>query len=221
MPRAVVARPSPRCPACRLPPRWCICAAHRPLALPLAVDVLMHYCEQYRPSSTGHLVKRLLPDTSLFIGGGGRALERDRIVRPGRELWILHPQGELPPADATPQTTQVLLIDGSWKQASDLLRDLAGWGRTVRLPMSGESRFQLRAQQADHQFSTIESLLFLLVRFDLLEAHAELRRQFELHVFAGLLSRGRRAEARRYLADSPAQEAYPELITRLDPSRPV
>ncbi|HLP01270.1 MAG TPA: tRNA-uridine aminocarboxypropyltransferase [Opitutaceae bacterium] len=219
MPRAVVARPSPRCPACRLPPRWCICAAHRPVAVPLAVDVLMHYCEQHRPSSTGHLVKRLLPDTGLFIGGGGRPLDRGAIVRPGRELWILHPQGELPPADARPETTQILLIDGSWKQASDLLRALAGWGRTVRLPMSGESRFHLRTQQADHQFSTIEALLFLLARFELTTAHDEIRRQFELHVFAGLLARGKQADARRYLAASPAREAFPELIARLDPRR--
>lgn len=179
----------------------------------------MHYCEQHRPSSTGHLVKRLLPDTGLFIGGGGRPLDRATIARPGRELWILHPQGELPPEDARPETTQILLIDGSWKQASDLLRTLVGWGRTVRLPMSGESRFHLRTQQGDHQFSTIEALLFLLARFELTAAHDEIRRQFELHVFAGLLARGKRADARNYLETSPARDAFPELIARLDPRR--
>jgi DTW domain-containing protein YfiP len=219
MPRAVVARPSPRCPACRLPLRWCICTAYRPVALPLGVDVLMHYCEQHRPSSTGHLVKRLVPATRLFLGGGGRPADRAAIAQPGRELWILHPQGEPPPVDATPERTQVLLIDGSWKQASDLLRPLCGWGRIVRLPMAGESRFQLRAQQGEHQFSTIEALLFLLARFGLAEAHEAIRLQFELHVFAGLLARGKRAEARAYVACSPVQKAFPELVARLDPHR--
>ncbi len=217
MSRAVCARPSPRCPACRLPPRWCVCAAQQTIAPPLAVDVLMHYCEVYKPSSTGHLIKRLLPDSRLFIGGGGRPLDRGQIARPDRDLWILHPAGELPPPGASAANTQVLLIDGSWKQASDLLRSLTGWGRTVRLPMSGTSRFHLRAQQSDHQFSTVEALLFLFDWFGLDAAHTALRDQFELHVFAGLLSRGKQVDARRYLAESPARAAFPELVARLDP----
>lgn len=181
----------------------------------------MHYCEVHRPSSTGHLIKRLLPESRLMIGGGGRPLDRAALVRPDRELWLLHPQGQLPPADAKPESVQVLLIDGSWKQASDLLRSIKGWGRSVRLPMSGTSRFQLRTQQGDNQFSTVEALLFLLAGFGLDTAHTTLRRQFELHVFAGLLARGKQADARRFLADSPAREAFPELIARLDPPAPV
>ena len=219
MPRCVTAHPSPRCPACRLPARWCICEAYRPAACPLAVDVLMHYCEVHRPSSTGHLIKRLLPAAGLHIGGGGRPLDRAAIVRPGRELWILHPHGEPPPDDARAEQVQVLLIDGSWKQASDLLRSLGGWGRTVSLPMSGASRFHLRAQQSDHQFSTIEALLFLLARFGLAEVHAQLTLQFELHVYAGLLARGKFPEARQYLLDSPVRAALPDLVGKLDPGR--
>lgn len=177
----------------------------------------MHYCEVHRPSSTGHLIRRLLPEARLYIGGGGRPLDRAALLRPDRELWILHPQGELPPPDARPEAVQALLIDGSWKQASDLLRSITGWGRTVRLPMSGTSRFRLRTQQADHQFSTVEALLFLLEAFGLGPAHHTLRLQFELHVFAGLLARGKQAEARRFLTDSPARDAFPDIIARLDP----
>ncbi len=221
MSRAVIARPCPRCPACRLPPRWCICAAHRALTSPLAVDLLMHYCEVHRPSSTGHLVHRLLPDSRLLIGGGGRPLDRATLDRPGRELWVLHPQGQLPPANVPPVSVQVLLIDGSWKQASDLLRTIKGWGRTVRLPMSGTSRFHLRTQQGDGQFSTIEALLFLLGHFGLESVQKEMGLQFELHVFAGLLARGKQLDARRYLAGSPLREAFPELVARLDPPPPV
>lgn len=181
----------------------------------------MHYCEVHRPSSTGHLIKRLLPATGLHIGGGGRPLDRNAIARAGRELWILHPQGKPPPADATPENVQVLLIDGSWKQASDLLRGINSWGRTVRLPMTGTSRFQLRTQQSDHQFSTIEALLFLLASFGLAAVHDQLRLQLELHVFAGLLARGKQADARRFLAESPARDAFPDLVARLDPPRPA
>ena len=107
----------------------------------------MHYCELHRPSSTGKLIQRLVPASGCFVAGGGRPLDRGTVVRPGRELWILHPHGELPPTGATPEGTQVLLIDGSWKQASDLLRSVSSWGRMVRLPMSGSSRFLLRTKQ--------------------------------------------------------------------------
>jgi len=219
MPRCVTAHPSLRCPACRLPPRWCICEAYQPVACPLGIDVLMHYCEVHRPSSTGHLIHRLVPASGCFIGGGGRPVDRAEVLRPGRELWILHPQGEPPPAGAAPEGTQVLLIDGSWKQASDLLRTISGWGRTVRLPMAGASRFLLRAQQSDVQFSTIEALLFLLDSFGLTDAHARLNLQFELHVYANLLARGKRAEARQFLVNSPVRTAFPGLVTKLDPGR--
>jgi len=211
--------PYARCPACRLPRRWCICDAYRPEVCPLGIDVLMHYCEVHRPSSTGALINRLVPESRCFVAGGGRPIDRAAVQRPDRELWILHPQGEPPPSSAVPENTQVLLIDGSWKQASDLLRSLAGWGRTVRLPLSGASRFRLRTQQGDNQFSTIEALLFLLDSFGLHEAHAQLDLQFELHVYAGLLARGKRAEARQYLVDSPVRSALPELVARLDPGR--
>ncbi len=176
----------------------------------------MHYCEVHRPSSTGHLIKRLLPATGLYIGGGGRVLDRATIARPNRELWILHPQGKPPPADVAPENIQVVLIDGSWKQASDLLRSIDGWGRTVRLPMSGTSRFHLRTQQSDHQFSTIEALVFLLAGFGLADTGEQLRLQLELHVFAGLLARGKKTEARTYLSQSPARDAFPKLLARLD-----
>lgn len=219
MPRCVTANPSPRCPACRLPPRWCICEAHQPVACPLGIDVLMHYCELHRPSSTGKLIHRLVPASGCFVAGGGRPLDRGTVVRPGRELWILHPHGELPPTGATPEGTQVLLIDGSWKQASDLLRSVSSWGRMVRLPMSGSSRFLLRTQQGENQFSTIEALLFLLDSFGLHDAHARLNLQFELHVYASLLARGKRAEARQYLVNSPVRTAFPAFVAKLDPGR--
>ena len=199
-----------------MPPRWCICEGLQPLSCPLGIDVLMHYCEIHRPSSTGHLINRLIPDSRIHIGGGGRTITPAEIARPGRTLWILHPQGDLPPAGAAPENLQVLLIDGSWRQASDLMRTVVNWGRTIRLPMSGESRYRLRTQQGEGQFSTIEALLFMMATLGLHREHEQLRLEFELHVFAGLLARGRLHDARRYLADSPVREALPELVTKLD-----
>src|SRR5690606_39123931 len=112
----------------------------------------------------------------------------------------LHPLGEAPPPGPPPANLQVLLIDGSWRQALDMMREVEPWGRRVSLPMTGSSRYWLRAQQGTGMFSTIEALLFLLAALGLRETHEALRRQFELHVYAGLCARGKKAEAAAFLA---------------------
>jgi hypothetical protein len=70
-------------------------------------------------------------------------------------------------------------------------------------------------------FSTIEALLFLLAALDLRETHEALRRQFELHVYAGLCARGKKAEAAAFLAESPVPAAFPELLAQLAEKRPL
>jgi DTW domain-containing protein len=221
MARSVVHKGTIRCPGCQQSPRWCICAGLRTLVTPLQIDVLMHHEEALRPTSTGHLIQRTFPASRRHLYRPEQALDPTKIRRPGRELWILHPTGETPPADQDPAAVQALLIDASWSQAGDMARELSGWGRRVCLPMSGKSRYWLRSQQdIAGRFSTAEALLFLLEALGLREAVEVLRLQFELHVYAGLRTRGRRAEAEAYLAESPVRAAFPELIRQLDNPRP-
>jgi len=215
MARSVVFRPAPRCERCRLTVRWCVCAAWRPVDSPLQVDVLMHHLEDYRPSSTGHLIKRVMPAAGLHPYRKESPPSAAAVVRPGRELWILHPQGEELPAGADPARLQVLLLDGSWVQATEMAHRVAPWGRRVRLPMTGTSRYWLRAQADSGRFSTAEALLFLFAALGLADAHRALREQFELHVLASLCARGNKARAEEYLKDSPVAAAFPELTARL------
>ncbi|MBI3884119.1 MAG: DTW domain-containing protein [Opitutae bacterium] len=219
MARSVVLNNTPRCPRCQLPPRWCICAAQRDLAGPLGVTVLQHFMESYRPSSTGHLIKRVLPAATLHLYRRERSLARADLAPDDRELWVLHPNGESMPAHADVSRVQVALIDGNWVQATEMARAAAAWGRRVSLPMTGESRYWLRAQSGVGRFSTMEALLFLLQALGLAETHAQLRLQFELHVFASLCARGQKQQAQKYVADSPVREAFPDLIAKLTHSR--
>ena len=175
--------------------------------------------ESYRPSSTGHLIKRVLPAAGLHLYRKERPLARADLAPTEKELWILHPHGDPMPAKADLSRVQALLIDGTWVQATEMARAVTPWGRRVSLPMVGESRYWLRAQSGPGRFSTVEALLFLLNAVGLAEAHAQLRRQFELHVFASLCARGQKQDALRYLVDSPVREAFPELIAQLTRSR--
>lgn len=220
MSRSVVLRETPRCTRCQLPPRWCICAGERVVESPLRVDVLMHVMESYRPSSTGHLIKRVMPSSGQHLIGRETTPTREQVVQSDRELWVLHPQGEPLPAAPEPARMQVLLLDGTWVQSAEMARHAAPWGRRVRLPMEGESRYWLRTQAGEGRFSTIEALLFLMQALGLAEAHAALRAQFELHVYATLRARGFKEKAVAYLATSPIRDVFPELLARLDERRP-
>jgi hypothetical protein len=215
MSRSVVLRPSVRCPRCQLTPRWCVCAGRHEIRSPLRVDVLMHFMESYRPSSTGHLIQRVWPESRQHIFRKERQLQPAEVIEPGRELWILHPNGSPPPAGADPARLQVLLLDGTWIQSTEMMRTVGAWGRRVALPMTGESRYWLRTQAGPGRFSTVEALLFLLRTLGLQETHDALQVQFELHVYASLRARGHKQRAEEYLAASPLRAALPDVLAQL------
>lgn len=220
MSRSVVLNPTLRCPRCEHIPRWCVCEGLAAVACPVAVDVLMHAREAHRPSSTGHLIQRVVAGAHTHVWKHDATPPRDRVARAGRELWVLHPLGEPMPAGARPESLQVVLLDGSWGEAADMKKTVEGWGRRVSLPMKGKSRYWLRAQQGPGQFSTVEALLFLLEALGLRAEHDALRVQMELHVYAGLRTRGQTLQAMDYLAESPLRSAMPGVIARMNPQSP-
>lgn len=124
------------------------------------------------------------------------------------------------PSAVRPETVQVLLIDGSWRESSAIAQEIGSWGRLVNLTMSGDSRYWLRSQADERRFSTAEALLFLLDAFQLSVAHAHLSLQFDLHVYANLRARGSKAAALDFLERSSLRQAFPELLAQLDVRRP-
>jgi DTW domain-containing protein YfiP len=216
MARSVVLEGTRRCDRCRLAPRWCICAADQAIVCPLAIDVLMHHREYHRPTSTGRLINRVIPASRNHLFRREIPPSREAIMRPGHALWILHPRGEPLPENADPAGVQLLLLDGSWREAARMTQAVSSWGRLYRLPPAGGSRFGLRVQHHEDKYSTVESLQFILLALGLLPAAEQLRLQFELHVYAGLRARGAKAAAAQFLADSPIREAFPALLRQLD-----
>ena len=224
MGRSVVRAGAARCPRCSLPPRWCVCDLLPAVATRLQVHVLIHRHEHHKPSSTGRLVARAV------IGAACHVYQRATrfhpasgfpadAVAPGRVPWVLHPRGEpLPAADpADPPGQPVILLDGTWRQAGEMLHACEGIGRCVRLPDAGAepSRYWLRDQPAMDRLSTAEALLGVFAARGEVEAERGLRLHFELHVYAMLLARGRREMAERYLGHSPLLDAAPEAVAIL------
>lgn len=144
---------------------------------------------------------------------------REQLVQPGRTLWILHPAGELPEPNVPAESLQVLLLDGSWREAGRMRRAVESWGRLIRLPPGAPSRFELRSQPDGNQWSTAEALIRLMELLGLTDAAKRLQTQFELHVYAGLRSRGAVGEAARYLEDSLLERELPDALRLLQERR--
>jgi len=207
-----------------MPHRWCICAGERSVSCGVAVDVLIHQREAWRPTSTGRLIHRVVAGTRLHVFRPEEPTVESAVRRPERALWVLHPRGaaldearaELEPAGPGPQ---VVLLDGSWREAATMIRAAERWGRLVNLPMTGPSRYRLRGQLEAGHYSTVEALLFLLAALGESAAHAGLERQFELHVYAGLRARGDKAGAEAFLATTRLAEEMPEMLAELNRRR--
>lgn len=203
-----------------------------PVDTQLVVHVLIHRGEQRKPSSTGTLVARVVTGTTQHV-----YQRQSRFfpplsltassLRADRDVWILHPHGEPFPAagavsDADARTApQVVLLDGTWRQAGEMLHSVEGLGRCVRLPDQGREpgRFWLRDQPGPGQLSTAEALMQVLAAVGEHDAARRLRLHFELHVYAMLLARGRREMAERYLGHSPLLSEAPSIVDALHDRR--
>ena len=224
MGRSVVLAGAARCPRCSLPPRWCVCDALPPVETRLRFHVLIHRHEHVKPSSTGRLVARTVRGAACHVYQRATRFHPAAgfpagAVADGGDVWILHPGGapmpdHVPPADPPPH---VVLLDGTWRQAGEMLRACEGLGRSVRLTNASAepSRYWLRDQPAPGQLATAEAALGVLRATGDVAAEAALRLHFELHVYATLLSRGRREMAERYLGHSPLLAAAPRIVDHL------
>jgi DTW domain-containing protein YfiP len=197
------------------------------------VEVLIHRLEQCRPSSTGNLVCRAVAETVCHVYQRGNRFFSETgypadATEAGRELWVLHPSGDPLPepaateASASQPPPAVLLLDGSWRQAGEMLASMQGRGRCVRLPdaaTSEPSRYWLRNQAQPEQLCTAEALMGVLAAVGEPEAAQHLRLHFELHVYATLRVRGHRELAERYLGHSPLLTDAPDALDRLHARR--
>lgn len=162
----------------------------------------MHGKEAHKPSSTGHVVTRCVAGARTHLYNGTQGDDLSSLQRPEFQALVLHPRGEAFSPAMLREKSQIILIDGTWKQSVGMLRAVESIGRKISLPMQGESRFWLRSQSEAGHFSTMEALLFLVAQSGLELEHRALMLQFELHVYTGLLSRGRKDFADRFLETS-------------------
>jgi DTW domain-containing protein YfiP len=199
-----------------------------PVETRLAVHVLIHRHESAKPSSTGRLVTRAVNGAQAHVYQRqtkfhAAATFTATAFEPAQEIWVLHPNGQPLPSPTDAGTgpanarRHVLLLDGTWPQAGEMLRTVEGAGRCVRLPdgSTEPSRYWLRDQAEPAQLSTAEALMSVFRAVGEPAAENSLRLHFELHVYATLLARGKREMAERYLGHSPLLTDAWEALSQL------
>lgn len=152
-----------RCAACRMHGSLCVCPLVRRIETRTRLVLLIHRCEDRKPTNTGRLATLCLPNSEVVVRG-----HEDRPTPPftfgeGTEPLFLFPhEGATPLAELPrPDRPVTLLVpDGTWRQASKVrkrvpgLRDVA----CVFLPPGAASIYRLRTEAHEQGLATIEAI---------------------------------------------------------------
>eukprot|EP00624_Nannochloropsis_granulata_P007776 evm.model.NODE_9480_length_2484_cov_12.941627.1 len=166
-----------RCKACWLLKRECLCGGVVPVKLPIDFNVLLHYKEYLRISNTGHLLTLAHPGSHLLVEGKVAddarlaELEAAAIRDPFSVVALMPCAGALSVAELKQKRTehgtkgrlQVILLDGTWRQARALNRRVSE--KVVRVKVEVADRptvFRLRQRTRADGISTIEAALWFI-----------------------------------------------------------
>jgi DTW domain-containing protein len=166
---------SERCAGCRLAPSHCICALRPNLPTRSAVCLIMADIEALKPSNTGWLIADVVQDTFAFgwartvVDPGLLALLADPqwqpvVVFPGEFVAEERVVGEVPASlgrgegEGQAMRPLFILLDGTWPEASKMLRKSPYLDRFPVLSLHSEqlSRYKLRRSKRDDHFCTAE-----------------------------------------------------------------
>src|SRR6478609_113746 len=152
------------CWECRRPARVCYCAAVEPIETRTRVVILQHPRESDVPINTARIAELALSNSTLHVG---LDFSRDAglstaLSNPAAPPVLLYPSDDAKDLarEAPPGPVTLVVIDGTWWQASKLfklnpfLQALPRYG----IAPSTESRYRIRREPAAHCLSTIEAL---------------------------------------------------------------
>lgn len=190
---------SERCSGCRLAPTHCICALRANLPTRSGVCLLMADIEPLKPSNTGWLIADVVQDTFAFgwartdVDPALLALLADpqwqpMVVFPGEFVADERVMHAVPAdaGDAPAKRPLFILLDGTWPEASKMLRKSPYLDRFPVLSLQSEqlSRYKLRRSKRDDHFCTAEvAALCLALLGEASEMHAAQTLEAYLDVF--------------------------------------
>lgn len=152
-----------RCPGCRLLSEKCLCALVPRIETRTRVLVILHHLETQKPSNTGLLALRALPNSAAIVRG---SRDRDTPVPVWRDLAdpvLLFPHPDaLPLAHwrGHPRPVTLIVPDGTWRQAQRVRRRVPGLDAVpcAYVARDAASGYRLRRAEDPRRLSTIEAI---------------------------------------------------------------
>jgi DTW domain-containing protein len=189
---------SERCPQCRLHTLLCICSAIPRHDLVTRLILVMHRREWKKPTATGPLALAVLANSELRIQGNREEpLNFRDLDRAERRTLLLYP-GEGAPVlsrsllSGDPRSVNLVVTDGSWRQASRMGRRLPGLEHAtmVRLPEGAETAWGVRRECHPEGLATFEAIAQALGILESVEVQESMETLFRLMVARTLQARG-------------------------------
>jgi DTW domain-containing protein YfiP len=169
------------------------------LAVDTRVVVLMHAKEWRRASNTGHLARLAVEGARVVLHGRPEhRLTAADLAPPGSHPVLLYPgRGAAPltpeTAAALPRPVTLVVPDGNWGQASQMVKRIPGLDRipAMALPLAPEGVVRLRRNITPDRMSTLEAIALALGVLESAEAEARILRFNQAMVARMLHLRGK------------------------------
>ena len=152
-----------RCPGCRLLLAACLCDLVPRVATRTRVLVVLHHAETQKPSNTGRLALRCLPNSGAVIRGAPDQLQVVPAWAEHGDPVVLFPHPDARPlADFCGGSRPVTLIvpDGTWRQAQRVRPRVAGLSEVpcAFITRDAPSAYRLRTTPDARRLSTMEAI---------------------------------------------------------------
>lgn len=186
-----------RCPDCFLHRSLCLCALVPRVFTRTRVVLVMHQLELNKPTNTGRLAIRCLPNSAVVVRGlGYGAPAEEGVPEDGGTRLLLFPHADAQPLErwrdaAAPIT--LIVPDGTWRQAARARRRVPGLDQIpcVALPAPPPISHRLRQPARPGRLSTMDAIARALGVLEGAEVEAPLAHIHRVMVDRTLWTNGR------------------------------
>lgn len=141
----------------------CLCDLIPRVETRTRVVVVLHQFEDQKPSNTGRLAARCLPNSAVVIRGGFEHATEVPVWEEHGDPVLLFPHPDARPlADwrDNPRPVTLIVPDGTWRQAQRVRRRIAGLGTVpcAVVARDAPSAYRLRRTPDPRRLSTMEAI---------------------------------------------------------------
>jgi DTW domain-containing protein YfiP len=217
-----------RCRRCRMHDVLCVCDLIPSLATRTRLVLVIHRIEERKPTNTGLLATRCLPNSEVMLRGVMNEPEPRFVDDPARQPLLLFPHEQAVPITEyanSPRPVTLIVPDGTWRQASKVPNRVPGLASVpcVTLPPDEPTIYRLRAEFHAGRLATLEAIARALGILDGAPVRQAMERVFRVMVERTLWLRGTLATERvtggipeRALANDP-RGGPPALLADYEP----